>query len=95
MERCSEMDIVLDLWFNTIYNDEQVQGSNLGPVVYMRNGTGNPLVSYQKLSHRWGISKSTVSRYLKKLSDLGYIDHVLSRNLWERYLFKKLSLYYV
>lgn len=74
MERCSEIDIVLDLWLNTIYNDEQVQGSNLGPVVYMRNGTGNPLVGYQELSHRWGISKSTVSRYLKKLSDLGYIS---------------------
>ena len=25
--RCSEMDILLDLWMNTIYNDEQVQGS--------------------------------------------------------------------
>ena len=38
------MDCLLDLWINTIYNDEQVQGSDIGPVVYMRNGTGNPLI---------------------------------------------------
>lgn len=31
--RCSEMDIVLDLWLSTVYNDEQVQGSEVGPVV--------------------------------------------------------------
>ena len=37
--RCSEMDAMLDLWVNTIYNDTQVQGSDVGPVVYMRNGT--------------------------------------------------------
>ena len=41
--RCSEMDIILDLWLSTVYNDEQVEGSEAGPVVYMRNGTGNPL----------------------------------------------------
>lgn len=39
--RCSEIDAMLDLWVNTIYNDTQVQGSELGPVVYMHNGTGN------------------------------------------------------
>ena len=38
-ERCSEMDIVLDLWLSTVYNDTQVQGSEVGPVVYLRNGT--------------------------------------------------------
>ena len=37
-DRCSEMDIVLDLWISAIYNDNQVQGSDLGPVVYFRNG---------------------------------------------------------
>lgn len=42
--RCSEMDALLDLWINTVYNDTQVQGSESGPVVYIRNGTGNPLV---------------------------------------------------
>lgn len=42
--KCSEMDAVLDLWINTIYNDEQVQGSDVGPLVYIRNGTGNPLL---------------------------------------------------
>lgn len=70
----SEMDILLDLWLNTVYNDEQVQCSSSGPVVYMRNNTGNPLVSYSELAERWNISKATVSRYLKKLNDLNYIS---------------------
>ena len=47
--RRSEMDALLDLWINTIYNDTQVQGSEVGPVVYMRNGTGNPLTGMQNL----------------------------------------------
>jgi len=71
--KCSEMDAVLDLWLNTIYNDEQVQGSEVGPVVYLRSGTGCPLVSYADLSARWGVSKTTAGRYLKKLSELGYL----------------------
>lgn len=72
--RCSEMDIILDLWLSTIYNDEQVEGSEVGPVVYMRNGTGNPLVSYNELAKRWGLSKATVGRILKRLSDWEYIS---------------------
>lgn len=72
--RCSEMDIILDLWLSTVYNDEQVEGSEVGPVVYMRNGTGNPLVSYNELAERWGLSKATVGRILKRLSDREYIS---------------------
>jgi len=72
-ERCSEMDVVLDLWMNTIYNDEQVQGSEVGPVVYMRNGTGSPLIGYADLAQRWGQSKATVGRILKKLEQMNYI----------------------
>lgn len=72
--RPSEMDILLDLWLNTVYNDEQVQGSAIGPVVYIRNGTGSPLLSYADLSQRWGISKATVCRYLRKLNTLGYLS---------------------
>lgn len=72
--RCSEMDIILDLWISTVYNDEQVEGSAVGLVVYIRNGTGNPLVTYSELSARWGISKATVGRVLKKLSDLEYLS---------------------
>ena len=71
--KCSEMDAVLDLWINTIYNDEQVQGSDVAPLVYIRNGTGNPLLSYEELGKRWGISKATVSRYLNKLKKEDYI----------------------
>ena len=72
--KCSEMDILLDLWISAVYHDEQVQGSFEGPVAYFRNGTGNPLVSYSDLALRWGISKSTVGRTLKKFDQLDYID---------------------
>ena len=77
--KCSEMDILLDLWMSTIYNDERVQGSFSGPVVYFRNGTGNPLVSYSDLALRWGISKATVGRVLKKLERQGLsLIHIYS-----------------
>ena len=72
--RCSEMDVVLDLWMSAVYNDPQVQGSEMGPVIYLRNGSGNPLVTYSELGARWGLSKATVSRVLKKLSDAGYLS---------------------
>ncbi|MED9904910.1 MAG: helix-turn-helix domain-containing protein [Lachnospiraceae bacterium] len=76
MGKCSEMDIILDLWIHAIYNDEQVQGSDIGPVVYFRNCTGNPLVSYTELGLRWGISKATVSRTLNKLQNKEYLSLV-------------------
>ncbi|MCH5340553.1 MAG: MarR family transcriptional regulator [Acetatifactor sp.] len=72
--RCSELDIILDLWLSTIYNDGQVLGSEVGPVVYLRNGTGCPLVNYNELAARWGISKATVGRVLKKFEKLDYIS---------------------
>ena len=72
--RCSEMDIVLDLWVSAAYNDSQVQGSDLGPVAYFRNGTGNPLVAYSELAARWGLSRATVGRILKKLAVMDYIS---------------------
>lgn len=68
------MDALLDLWINTVYNDEQVQGSDAGPVVYLRNGTGSPLLGYTELAQRWGVSKATVGRYLGKLRELDYIS---------------------
>ena len=74
MKKCSEMDCLLDMWINTIYNDEQVQGSEVGPVVYLRNGTGNPLLSYTELAERWGLSKATVGRFLKRMEALGYLS---------------------
>lgn len=74
--RCSEMDIVLDLWLHAIYNDTQIQGSDIGPVVYFRNSTKNPLISYSDLSSRWGISKASVSRLLNKLQGIGYLSLV-------------------
>lgn len=74
--RCSEMDAVLDLWINTVYNDTQVKGSDTGPVVYLRNGTGNPLVGYAELAKRWGISKATAGRYMRKLQELEFVSLV-------------------
>ena len=74
--RCSEMDALLDLWINTVYNDVQVQGSAVGPVVYLRNGTGNPLLGYTELAQRWGVSKATAGRYVRKLIALDYISAV-------------------
>ncbi len=55
----SEMDALIDVWINTVYNDPQVKGSEAAPVVYMRNGTGSPLIGYAELAERWGISKAT------------------------------------
>lgn len=72
--RASEMDVVLDLWISAIYKDQQVQGSEIGPVVYFRNGSGNPLITYGDLASRWGISRSSVGRLLKKLAKLGYLS---------------------
>ena len=76
MGKCSEMDIVLDLWIHAIYNDAQVQGSDIGPVVYFRNNTGNPLTNYTDLAERWGISKASVSRILNKLQEKDYLSLV-------------------
>lgn len=67
---------MLDLWINTVYNDTQVQGSEVGPVVYMRNGTGSPLIGYAELAQRWGVSKATAGRYLRKMQELDYLSMV-------------------
>ena len=72
--KSSDMDILLDLWISAVYNDQRVQGSFSGPVAYFRNGSGCPLVSYADLAQRWGISKATVGRVLKKLAKQGYIS---------------------
>lgn len=74
MGKCSDMDILLDLWISAVYNDKRVQGSFSGPVAYFRDGSGCPLVSYADLAQRWGISKATVGRVLKKLTRQGHIS---------------------
>ena len=72
-ESCSEMDILLDLWISTVFNDPQVKGSDIGPVVYLRNGTGYPLLTYNDLAARWNISRATAGRMVKHLEELKYI----------------------
>ena len=74
--KCSEMDIVLDLWLNAVYNDARIPGSDVGPVTYFRNGTRSPLIGYEDLGKRWGVSKSTAGRIIRKLEDNGYIKSV-------------------
>lgn len=71
--RCSEADMYLDLWLSAIYNDPRVIGSDIGPIVYLRNGTGNPLLNCTQLAERWGVSRATVSRTLSRLEELQYI----------------------
>lgn len=73
MGKCSELDILLDLWLHTVYRDERVRGSDKGPVVYYRSCTGEPFVSYTELAERWGVSRSTVSRTLNKLAENGHL----------------------
>ena len=72
--RCSEMDILLDLWMSAVYNDGQVQGSEIAPVVYFRTGTGSLLAAYSGMAVHWGISKVTIGHVLKKLADMDYIS---------------------
>ena len=90
------MDIVLDLWVHAIYNDGQVQGSELGPVVYFRNCTSSPLTNFSDLALRWGISKATVSRILNKLQDKEYpFTGIVHRQAWQRHLPVQLLIHHV
>lgn len=57
MGRCSEMDIVLDLWIHAIYNDAQIQGSDIGPVVYFRNSTKIRSLAIRSFPHVGGSPK--------------------------------------
>lgn len=71
--RCSEADMLLDLWINTVFQDAGVPGSALGPVVYFRKENDLPLVSCAALAARWGVSKATVHRVLKKFEQLSLV----------------------
>lgn len=72
-DRCSEADMLLDLWLNTVFQDTRVPGSELCPVVYYRNEGPFPLVSCAMLAARWQVSKATVHRVLKKFEALGML----------------------
>lgn len=65
--KCSEADILLDMWLHTVFNDTNVLGSDSAPMVYFRDGSDKPLVNYADLAQRWNISKSSAHRVLKKL----------------------------
>ena len=69
----SEMDALLDLWLNAVYDDSRVQNSVVDPIVYMRNGTGKPTVDSGQLAKRWNVSAKTAEKYLQKLKNHGYI----------------------
>ena len=65
--------MLLDLWLHTVFQDAGVPGSALGPVVYYRNEGSLPLVSCTMLAKRWGVSKVTVHRVLKKFEQLSLV----------------------
>ena len=67
--KCSDADIMLDMWLHTVFNDADVMGSDAAPMVYFRDGSGKPLQNYTTLAARWGVSKTTVHRILKKLEE--------------------------
>ena len=52
----------------------RITDTEIGPVVYLRNGTDSPLATYSEMAVRWGISKATTGRVLKKLADMDYIS---------------------
>ena len=70
----SEMDVLLDLWLSAVYRDDRIAGSELGPVVYFRDESLEPKLSYSQMSERWGLSRASVGRLLKKLAELGHIS---------------------
>lgn len=71
--RSCEADALMDMWINGIYKDDRVRGSDLGPVVYFRSGDGDPLTSYVEMAERWGVSKATAGRMVRRLDALGYL----------------------
>ena len=75
--KCSEMDALLDLWLNAIYNDHQVAGSEAGPVVYLRNGTGSPLVSYAELGQTLGRIQGNRRTYPRQIRAAGIHQDIL------------------
>lgn len=72
----SEADILMDIWLNTILNDLEMKGSHLGPIAYFRGMRESALVSNSELAVRWGISRTTVFRVLKKLQEMNFIDMI-------------------
>ena len=74
---CSDLDALMDLWLNTIYKDHRVKGSDIGPVVYFRNCTGEPMTSCSRLAKRWGRSRATVNRIISKLEDHGFLTNIV------------------
>lgn len=61
---CSEMYALLYSWIDTVYNNVQVQGSDVGQVVYLRNGTGSHLLGYAELAQRWVYPKQRLAGIL-------------------------------
>lgn len=72
--KCSEADILLDLLFSAVHQDDRVKGSYSGPVFYIRSDTSSPLVTSKVLAQRWGLSNRAVGRVLEKLENMGFIS---------------------
>ena len=74
-QKYSDKDIIMDLWLNTVYNDESIVASLLAPVTYFRDKTNSPRTTYSLLAKRWRISKAGVCRTLERLGEYGYITY--------------------
>ncbi len=72
--KCSEADILMDIWLNTILNDLEVKGSHIGPIVYFRGMRESALISNSEMAKCWGVSRTTVYRVLKRLEEMDFID---------------------
>lgn len=57
-------------------NDLEVTGSLLGSIVYFRGIRESALVNNSELAARWGVSRATVFRILKKLQGRDFIDAI-------------------
>jgi len=72
-EHCSEMDVMLDLWINAVYNDTQAGYSAAAPVVYMGEKTNSTHIGYSNFAARRGVSKTDAETILKKLEQQDYL----------------------
>lgn len=73
-EPLSERDIILDLYLNSIYNDDAFELSVNCPLVMFDKNNFTTNYSYRYLAQRWNISLGKVHNVLNKFKKLGYID---------------------
>mgnify|MGYP000143376117 CR=1 FL=1 len=89
------MDIVLDLWVSAVYNDTQVQGSEVGPVAtfaWYRKPVGQ---LYRTLLPLGAVTRYRMPDTEKAGQSWVYLYHVVSRPAWKRDLPAELPVHHV